>query len=123
MPERNARSIEWLTKSWALTVGALTLPLFLAYTFVGDPGRGLAASISAFSITFVARYLWDLRSRYWFWVTLTAVILAHAYLVRLIPWPSMRWGPSGLLPVGLLQIFLIRSIFWLVERLAGFFAK
>ncbi len=121
MPERNPRSIEWFTKSWGLTVLVLTLPLFLV--FLGDPGRGLAASISAFSVIFIARYLWDLRSRVWFWITLVAVVLAHSCLVLSIPWPNLRGGLYGLAPVMFLQIFLIRAIFWLVERLVGFFAK
>lgn len=116
--ERNTRSFE-VTKLWGLTVAGFTLALFFVFAFLGYRGRGVVAGVSAFSITFVAGYLWDLRSKPWFWFTLVVVIWAHSYLVLSIPWPSLSWGPRGLAPVALIDVFLIRLIFWLVERIMG----
>jgi hypothetical protein len=103
-----------MTRKWGLAVGALTLPMIFLFE---DRGRGLAACTSSAAILLVTRHLWDLRSRVWFWVTLAAVVLAHAYFVVSFPWPTFRQlGPYGLFPILLFQFFLILGAFGLVER-------
>jgi len=110
--------MEWLTEKWCLTVALVISPLFVGFAVFGDLGRGAAAWMSAFTIVFLARYLWDLKSRPWFWVVLGLIIAGHVYVLLSIsiPPPKGRLTPFGvLLPIFLVHFFVLRGVFWVME--------
>jgi hypothetical protein len=120
MTEDRQRSKAWFTKKWGVKVMLSLSPLYLVFVLIGDPGRAVAAWICAFTIVFLTRHLWHLRTRTWFWVLLSLVVVGHAWLLLSIsiPEPRRRLSPFGvLLPIFAVHFFLLRGIFWLAERL------
>ena len=95
---RHKQSIDSITKTWALLAGVCVSPLFFLFAYFGDPGRGRAAFVIAGMIALAARFLWDLRTRVWFWITITIVALLHVPLILFIPWGSQPLTYVALLP-------------------------
>ena len=55
-----------ITKKWAILLVICTTPIYILFLYLGDPGRGQAATVSAMMIAIAARFFWDLRNRVWF---------------------------------------------------------
>ena len=84
---RHKQSIDSVSKKWALLAGICTSPLFILFIYLGDPGRGQAAWVSGIAIALAARFMWDVRNRAWYWVTIAIIVLLHVPLILLIAWP------------------------------------
>jgi hypothetical protein len=113
---KHQRSIDSVTRKWAIIAGVCTSPIFIFFVYLGDPGRGMAAWVSAGAISAAARFLWDLKDRAWYWATIVVIVLLHVPLILLVPWPLRRWSYVQLLPIGLLDFALAYGIIRLVER-------
>ena len=110
------RSFDSMTARWGLLVAVCCSPLFFLFAYFGDPGRGVAATVSALIIVGALRYFWDLRKRVWFWITLAFIVGFHIALVLLIPWPDKDWRGIQLLPIGLLDFAIAYEIIRLAEK-------
>lgn len=115
--DKHKRSIDSATKKWALFAAVCTSPLFIVFAYFDDPGRGQAAWVCAISITVAARFLWDLRARVWFWMTIAIIVLIHVPLIALIPWPDEQLSYVALLPAGFLDFLVAYGIIRLVESI------
>ena len=111
--ERKKQLTNWL---WAMSVAALTSPLFFLFNFVGESGTGRAAWLSAMAILIAMKLRWELRKYLWFWLTTACIVGAHIPLVLLVPWTS-RWIPAvGIVPIVFADIAVILGILHLVEK-------
>ena len=114
---KHKQSIDSVTKKWAIVAGIYTSPLFILFAYFGDPGRGQAAWVCAGSLATATRFLWDLRTRVWFWLTISIIALLHVPLILLIPWPFKQLTYIALLPAGLLDFGIAYGIIRLVENM------
>ncbi len=114
---KHKQSIDSVTRKWALLAAICTLPLFIVFDYFGDPGRGQAAWVSAGAIAVAARFLWDLRTRAWFWITIAVIVVLHVPLIILIPWPLKQLSYIALLPAGFLDFLFAYGILRLVENM------
>ena len=117
MGENRQQSIDSVTKKWAIVAAICTSPLFILFAYFGDPGRGQAAMVSAISLATATRFLWDLRTRVWFWLTISIIALLHVPLILLVPWPLKQLTYIALLPAGLLDFGIAYGIIRLVENM------
>jgi len=76
----------------------------------------MAAWVSAGMISLAARFLWDLKDKAWYWITIAVIVLLHVPLILLVPWPLKQWSYVQLLPMGLLDFGLAYGIIRLVEK-------
>jgi hypothetical protein len=119
MNSKPPRSMDWCTKEWNITVALSISPLYLVFLILGNQGQRVTAFMSAYTIVFLTRYLWDLRTRIWFWIVLGLIVGSHAYVILLIsiPMPKVRLTPFGmLLPIFAVHFFLLRGVFWVMEK-------
>ena len=113
---KHKRSMESVTRKWVILAGICTSPIFILFIYLGDPGRGEAAWGSAVAVALAARFLWDLKDRTWYWVTIVVIVLLHVLLILLVPWPFKRWSYIQLLPIAFLDFGATYGIIRLVEK-------
>jgi hypothetical protein len=114
---RPKRSWDSITKKWVFVVVVCCSPLFFLLASSGDERRGMAAWISASMIGFAVRYFWDLRKRFWFWMTIGFVAAIHVPLILLIRWPLKLEQYRGVqfLPIAFLDFAFVYGAVRLVE--------
>ena len=105
-----------ITKKWALLTGICVFPLFVLFDYLGDPGRGQAACVSAMSVALAVRFVWHLRKHAWFWAVTVVIVLCHVPLVLFIPWPFKQLAYIALLPMCLLDFCIVYALFRLIEN-------
>ncbi len=111
--ETKKRFATWL---WAITLTAVTSPLFFLFDSFGKPGNGRAAWLSAMAILIAMKVRWELRKYKWFWLTMLCILAAHVPFVLLVPWTS-RWIPAvGILPIVVADIAVIFGCLHLMEK-------
>lgn len=71
---------------------------YITFSYYGDDGRAVAAAATLYVVITAFQFFWDLKSRFWFWITMFFIGVVHAALVVEIPWSN---GPC---PVPLLAI-------------------
>ncbi len=59
---------------------------YVAFSYNGDDGRAVAAAASLYVIITAFQFFWDLRKRFWFWITMLIISGMHAALVAAMPW-------------------------------------
>ncbi len=113
---KRKQAIYPVTKKFGLVAGICTAPLFIIFAYFGEPDRGFTAWACAEVILITIRFFWGLRSRVWFWVTITIIALLHVPLILFVPWPFKQLSYVALLPVGFLDFALAYGIIRLVEN-------
>jgi hypothetical protein len=93
----------WLVLA-ALACG---LPIFLYFSFAGNPVRGFAASLSMGSLVIVIVTLWDLRNYMSFWFATLLNILVHSALIYFVSGSDSHFPGIILAP-----IFILDFLFW-----------
>src|SRR5579862_975817 len=115
---KHQRSIDSITRKWPALAAIFTSPIFILFVYLGDPGRGMAAWISALAISCAARFLWDLKDRAWYWLTIAIILLLHVPVILLIPWTLKRqWTYVQFLPMAILDFGVAYGIIRLVEKM------
>ena len=95
-----------------------SLPLFFLFAYLGNQGRGVAATISVGMTVLVVRMRWDLRGHAWFWAVVVGILLLHVPLVMLVPWSSSNtYSRVVLLPGALLDLVIVYNIVRLAEKM------
>jgi hypothetical protein len=113
------QSPDVFTRKWLTVAIVCTVPPFLVFALLGDPGRGRAAGISTGMILMVIRACRDLKIHTWFWVTAAAMVGFHVLLVLYLPWSDKSYPGYTLLPVGLLDFGIMYGCIRLVEKVFG----
>lgn len=108
-----------LTKKSVILLTLCASPLFFAFLYFGDPGRGRAAMGGAALIILCARMFWDLRTDIWFWLAVMIAAVCNAALVMVIPWNNTDYPGIVTLPVALPDFVLVYGVFKLGERMSG----
>lgn len=67
----------------------------------------------------VVRLRWELRTRIWFWVTVSIIALLHLALIWFIPWPNTNYRWPVVFPVGVVDYFVISYLIRSVARWMG----
>jgi hypothetical protein len=95
------------------------LPVFILFTVFGKWEEGIGAWICTTIVFMVAGVRWDLRRHFWFWIIIGLGLLLQAPLVLLIPWknPNLMW--ITVLPVGILDYFVVYYCLKLTEKLTS----
>ena len=119
MSEKDPKQVlDSLTEKSSILLALCASPLFFLFVYLGDPGRGRAAAISAFLILLCAKIFWSLRKYLLFWFALTIVTFSQIPLIWLIPWSNRDYPGVVLLPLALPDFAIIYGILKLVERMA-----
>jgi len=110
-----------LTKSpkWAIVFALCASPFFFLFAYLGDPGKGRAASICAFVIILCARIFWSLRGYVLFWVALTIVTICQILPIFLIPWGNRDYPGVVLLPLAFLDFAIVYGVLKFVEKMTN----
>jgi len=91
------------------------LPVAVAFGVHGHVGRGVTAGICA-SIFFGTIWLrWDLKGKFWFWITLCVIAAAHVPLLLFVQWSNESYGPYGRIPEGLADFAIVYGPIRLIE--------
>jgi hypothetical protein len=110
--QANSKSIRF-----GLLVGAIVLPVVLLLRVLGKPELDYPVLGASVAIAFAIRGRWELRSRWWFWVTAIVIVCLHVSLIVLIPWKA-GWIPAPITTLaGLVDLAILFGIFGLVEKL------
>jgi len=113
---KHKQSRDSITKKWAILLVICTTPIYILFLYLGDPGRGQAATVSAMMIAIAARFFWDLRNCVWFWMTITIIALLHVPFILLIAWPFKQLTYIAALPFGLADFGIAYGIIQLAEN-------
>jgi hypothetical protein len=105
------------SRKWLLIVLVCSIPIFFLFAFLGDPGRGRAAGISAAVAMIVIRACWHLRKYAWFWATTAILVALHVFLVVRIPWDDKSYPGYTLLPFAALDYGIMYGSFKLAEKM------
>jgi len=118
MSEKDPKQVlDSLTEKSSILLALCASPLFFLFVYLGDPGRGRAAAISAFLILLCAKIFWSLRKYVLFWFALTIVTFSQIPLIWLIPWSNRDYPGVVLLPLALPDFVIIYGILKLVEKM------
>jgi len=107
------------TKSilFGLIVGIIILPAVLFLNRVGRPELEYPALAVLVAIAFAIWGRWELRGRWWFWLTMTVIAGLHVPLIFLVPWKA-GWVPA---PITILfcivDLAIIYGVISFIEKL------
>jgi len=115
------RTFDVFTRKWAFLLILSASPLYILFAYFGNPARGLAAYVCGGAIAFAVRYFWDLRKRFWFWITVTIIVYLHVLLIMHSSWLEerwnliQRWNYMQALPFALLDFAIVFGVVSLIE--------
>jgi uncharacterized membrane protein (DUF485 family) len=102
---------------FGLVVGIVILPLVLTLKIFGRPELVYPVTFASIAIAFAVRGYWELRSHWWFWVTVTAIVCLHVPLILLISW-NPGWVPAPLIMLASVVDFgILLGIISIVARI------
>ena len=105
-----------MTRKATFAVVLCGIAVAIAFESQGNPGRGRAAGLCA-SIFFMTIWLrWDLRTKFWFWLTLGFLVAAHLPMLLLVRWTDTSYpGGYGLIPAALVDLAIVYGPIRLIE--------
>jgi hypothetical protein len=115
--QSNQQPIDVFTRKWLLIESSFAIPIFFLFAVLGDPGRGRAAGICVYTLMTAICALWNLNRHIWFWVTAALMVILHASLVLVVPWPSGSFPAFSLLPVAVLDYGIVYGFIKLAEMM------
>lgn len=104
------------SRKWGLIATLSGLVAFIAFSSLGDPGRGRLAWLSVTVIVLAVRIRWDLRDRGLFWIALAAIVLAHSIVVFEAPALGDHYPALLLAPFAVIDLAVVFLIFAMLER-------
>jgi hypothetical protein len=107
-----------ISKFTGLKIGAMLIPVFVLFVFLGNADIGLAVVIVLGVVLFAIKLRWKLRKHIWFWAIIVIVLALHVPFFQAVRWPQ---GSTPTLfytmPFGILDFLLISGALWLAEKL------
>jgi len=112
-------AVKRLRLPWWGVLGGILGSVLVAFLFDRggklDLARPTLYTVAILGIAIAIK--WNLRSRGWFWITMTAIAALHIPLILLVPWTS-RWIPALMvIPFGIMDLFAMLALIALVGRL------
>jgi len=95
------------------------LPIFILFSVLGKWEEGIGAWICTTIVFLVVGARWDLRKRFWFWIAIGFGLLLQIPLVLLVPWNNRNLIWMTVLPVGVLDYFLVYYCVRVTEKLTN----
>jgi hypothetical protein len=101
-----------------LKIGAMLVPVFFLFVYLGNADMGLAACIVLGAIIFAIKIRWHLRKHIWFWAAIVFVLALHVPLVFLVRWPHGNAPTLAYtMPFGVADFLVILGAIALAEKL------
>jgi hypothetical protein len=95
---------------------AILLPVYFLVRSLAGPDMAYTASLCLFVNMVVVGICWDLRMHTWFWGIMLVVVALHVPLVFMVQWPHY-WVPGiALLPIGLVDVFIVVRVVRFTEK-------
>jgi hypothetical protein len=106
-----------MTRQVAVVLLLCALPVAVAFGIHGNFVRGAAAELCTFIFLATIWLRWDLSGKFWFWITLCLLAIAHVRLLLFVPAGGQRvWiGPYGYLVPALADFAVIYGPIRLIE--------
>lgn len=106
----------WDRMTRKVTFGVVVCGIVVGEAFShGDMGKMRAAGLCA-CIFFMTIWLrWDLRTKFWFWLTLGVLGAAHLPLLLFVRWTDTSYPGYGLLPAALVDFAVVYGPIRLIE--------
>jgi uncharacterized membrane protein (DUF485 family) len=102
---------------FGLVVAIVLLPLVLTLRTFGQTELVYPVTVASIAIAFAVRGYWELRSHWWFWVTVIAIVCLHVPLILLFSWDP-GWVPASLIMLGSIVDFgILLGIIGLIQKL------
>ena len=102
---------------FGLLTAVIIGPVLILLSAYGMPYLDYPVLCASVAILFAVRGRWELRNRWWFWVTVFAIVCAHVALILYLPWKA-GWIPAPITMLAcLVDLAILFGIFSLVEKL------
>ena len=102
-------------------IGAMLLPVFALFAFLGYADMGLTVFIVLGAIVLAIKIRWKMRKHIWFWAIIIFMLAVHVPVFLIVRWPQ---GSTPTLfyaiPFGIADFLIISGALRLAE---GFFSK
>jgi len=100
-----------------LKIGAVLIPVFLLFAFLGKADMGLTVCIVSGMIILAIKLRWNLRKHVWFWATIIFILALHVPLFFIVRWPQGNVPTLAYtLPVGIADFVIILGAVGLAEK-------
>jgi hypothetical protein len=100
-----------------LKIGAVLIPVFLLFAFLGKADMGLTVCIVSGMIILAIKIRWNLRKHVWFWATIIFILALHVPLFFIVRWPQGNVPTLAYtLPVGIADFAIILGAVGLAEK-------
>jgi len=100
-----------------LKIGAVLIPVFLLFAFLGKADMGLTVCIVSGMIILAIKIRWNLRKHVWFWATIIFILALHVPLFFIVRWPQGNVPTLAYtLPVGIADFVIILGAVGLAEK-------
>jgi hypothetical protein len=100
-----------------LKIGAVLIPVFLLFAFLGKADMGLTVCIVSGMIILAIKIRWNLRKHVWFWATIIFILALHVPLFFIVRWPQGNVPTLAYtLPVGIADFVIILGAVGLAEN-------
>lgn len=110
------KKIQTTSIMFGLIVGMIILPMILFLNHVGRTELDYPVLAALVAIAFAIRGRWELRAKWWFWLTMTVIVGFHALIVLLVPWKS-GWVPAPLtILFCIVDLAIIFGVINLIEK-------
>jgi hypothetical protein len=119
MVEDNESSLERPRRTdWTGTIiGALLVPVFLIFIFLGKAEMGFTVFIVLGMVILAIKLRWKLRKQAWFWVTIAVILALHLPFLFMFRWPQTNIPTIAFsLPIGIADFLLISGAISLSEK-------
>jgi uncharacterized membrane protein len=116
---RVAPDYDKLTTKAGYVITAVVILLMILVNQFRNDGAGWVFTVVAVSVLIVIVVYWHLRRLLWFWIVIATLTAIQAAIVLLVSWPKQHYLGLQLLPVALLDIWLMSEGVKLSARAFG----
>lgn len=117
MPEENEdQPSNVMTRQAALVTMLFTSPVIITFAVLGRFDQGIGAWICAGIVVHSIRIHWGLRKNPWFWMAIVVAFFLQLPFIAFVPWTRRNMSMMSLLPVGVLDYFIVRWCIQLADK-------